>query len=150
MELTKSRLRSIIKEELSRALGENKTLSENKFVDSALVLAQMNPSSGQLGVLSKAHEMQDYDTIIRAGAQDGITPQTAYEWFLTPGEGLEGLPNTVAPMVATLRRRKGDLAALNFAFENGAEINLPGFDMFGSDKFPFDVKSIVLAKARNR
>jgi hypothetical protein len=141
MKITRSQLKSLIKEEMNRT----RTLNEGNVGDAALVYAQLNPKSGLLGVLQSAWDQREFNVILRAGEKEEITPESAYEYFTTPGEGLD-VGHTVAPMFNQLKLDDGMTAALDFAMKNGASFNIPGWDRMNSE-LPFDVAQFVLAKA---
>jgi len=143
MKITRSQLKSLIKEEMNRA----RMLNEGNADDAALVFAQLNPTSGLLGVLTSAWETREFDAILQAGEKEGITPESAYEYFTTPGDGLSGLAHTVVPMFKQVLRNDGMVAALDFAMKNGASFDIPGIDFLNSD-FPFgEIDQFVMAKA---
>jgi len=143
MKITRSQLKSLIKEEMNRA----RTLNEGNAQDAALVFAQLNPKSGLLGVLTSAWENREFDAILKAGEKEDITPESAYEYFTTPGDGLYGLAHTVVPMFKQVLRNDGMVAALDFAMKNGASFDIPGIDFLNAD-LPFgEIDQFVMAKA---
>jgi len=142
MKITRSTLKSLIREEMNRL----RTLNETTQQDAGLVYAQLSPSGAMLGVLRSAWGSGDYEVILQAGAEKDITPESAYDYFTTPGEGLSGLANTVVPMYDMTKRDEGAVAALDFAMKNGAEFNMPGWDAMNAD-LPFELEPMVLAKA---
>ena len=145
MKITRSQLKSLIKEEMNRAS------SGGNAQDAALVYARMNPDSGELGVLRTAWKMGEYQVIIDAGEKENITPDSAFEYFTTPGEGLHGLGHTVVPMYNSMVQSQGKLAALNQAINSwGATFDIPGWDFMNPD-LPFgDVGEFVIARAEEQ
>lgn len=128
-------------------MNRARMLNEGNADDAALVFAQLNPTSGLLGVLTSAWETREFDAILQAGEKEGITPESAYEYFTTPGDGLSGLAHSVVPMFKQVLRNDGMLAALNFAMKNGASFDIPGIE-FGKSNFPFgEIDQFVMAKA---
>jgi len=143
MKITRLQLKQLIKEEINRS----RILSEGSAGDAALVYAQLNPKGGQLGTLQKAWELSEYDAILQTAAEAGITPESAFKYFTTPGEGLYGLAHTVIPMFKQILRDDGMLAALDFALKSGASFDIPGWDRMNPD-LPFgEVDQFVMAKA---
>jgi hypothetical protein len=156
MKITRSALKRLIKEEMNRS----RTLNENvRARDAALVYARMSPKADTaLGALRKAWELGEYDVILRAGAQKDITPDSAFEYFTTPGEGLYFGPSlfgvggkpSVEIMFQSTLRDDGMLAALDFALKSGASFDIPGWDRMNPD-LPFGkVDQFVMAKASGR
>jgi len=144
MKITRSTLKSLIREEMNRA----RTLNEsNREVDAGLVFAQWSPRGAVRASVESAWDAGDYASVLEMAAAKGFTPETAYDYFTTAGEGLDfGSKHTVEAMFPSYVQTQGIVAALDWAMKEGAFFNMPGLGILNQD-MPFDLDSMVNTKA---